>query len=191
MSTLTKKAIKSAFLSLLNEKPINKITVKEIVQLCGINRNSFYYHYSDIPALLEEILVEQADALLQNRNLSLSIYDYLMSAINFIVENKVAVFHIYNSANRQLFEEYLERISQKATSDYIDTVSAEYNLNTEDKEAIILYYKCQLVGFTIDWLGSGMKYDLNSKLKRICELFEGSTETAFKRSVQESNPDKQ
>ena len=43
MPTFTKAAIKATFISLLNKKPLNKITVKEIVEECGINRNSFYY----------------------------------------------------------------------------------------------------------------------------------------------------
>ena len=36
MPTFTKAAIKATFISLLNKKPLNKITVKEIVEECGI-----------------------------------------------------------------------------------------------------------------------------------------------------------
>ena len=50
VTSLTKRAIRASFLKLLNERPLNKITVKDIVEDCGINRNSFYYHYPDIPA---------------------------------------------------------------------------------------------------------------------------------------------
>ena len=52
MANFTEKAIKASFLKLLNERPLTKITVRDIVEDCGINRNSFYYHYRDIPALL-------------------------------------------------------------------------------------------------------------------------------------------
>ena len=55
MANFTSKAIKESFIKLLNEKPMNKISVKDIVEDCGINRNSFYYHFQDIPTLLEEI----------------------------------------------------------------------------------------------------------------------------------------
>ena len=58
MANFTKKAIKESFIKLLNERPMNKISVKDIVEDCGINRNSFYYHFQDIPALLEEIVTE-------------------------------------------------------------------------------------------------------------------------------------
>ena len=63
MTTLTKDAIKQSFMKLLNQKSLSKITVKEIVEDCGINRNSFYYHYDDIPSLVEEILNEQVDEI--------------------------------------------------------------------------------------------------------------------------------
>ena len=63
MANFTEKAIKASFLKLLNERPLTKITVRDIVEDCGINRNSFYYHYRDIPALLEELITEQADTI--------------------------------------------------------------------------------------------------------------------------------
>ena len=64
MANFTEKAIKASFLKLLNERPLTKITVRDIVEDCGINRNSFYYHYRDIPALLEELITEQADKII-------------------------------------------------------------------------------------------------------------------------------
>ena len=58
MPSFTKQAIKMSFMKLLSEQPLNKISVRSIVEECGINRNSFYYHFQDIPALMEEIIVE-------------------------------------------------------------------------------------------------------------------------------------
>ena len=56
MSNLTERAIKEAFIKLLGEKPLAQISVRMIVEECGINRNSFYYHFQDIPTLLGEII---------------------------------------------------------------------------------------------------------------------------------------
>ena len=53
MPNFTKRAIKEAFLKLLSERPLTQISVLEIVEECGIYRNSFYYHFQDIPALAE------------------------------------------------------------------------------------------------------------------------------------------
>lgn len=181
MPSFTKSAIKISFIKLLNKKPLNKITVKEIVEDCGINRNSFYYHFNDVPSLIEEIFIEEAEKLVQNRADDGSLYESLIAAIDFALKNRTAVLHIYNSANREIFERYLNRVSYSAVSGFINTVETAADINEDDREAIVMYYKCQLVGFVIDWLGSGMKYDLCIKLKRICELFDGSMETAIER----------
>ena len=54
--------LKQSFLKLLREKPVNKITVKELCELSQINRATFYTHYSDCFALLESIENELIDA---------------------------------------------------------------------------------------------------------------------------------
>ena len=61
MPNFTKLAIQQSFLRLLSQRPITKITVKDIVEDCGINRNSFYYHFQDLPQLLETMIIENAD----------------------------------------------------------------------------------------------------------------------------------
>ena len=64
MPSFTKKAIKEAFIKLLEQYPLKQISVKDIVEECGINRNSFYYHFADIPSLINEIMVENADRII-------------------------------------------------------------------------------------------------------------------------------
>lgn len=51
----TQHVLKESFLKLLAKKPINKITVKEVCELSGLNRSTFYSHYSDCFALMEAI----------------------------------------------------------------------------------------------------------------------------------------
>ncbi len=184
MAAFTEKAIKHSFMKLLNEKPISKITVKEIVEDCSINRNTFYYHFSDIPSLLQEILIDEVNNLLENQSEVNSIYDCLINAIDFALQNKTAMLHIYNSANRAFFEQYLDKVTYIAVDKFISKASVDYTISESDKETIIMYYKCLLIGFVIDWLTNGMKYDLRIKIKRICEMYDGSMETAFKRSAE-------
>ena len=50
MPPFAKREIKNSFIKLLTERPISQITVKDIVEDCGVNRNSFYYHFQDIPS---------------------------------------------------------------------------------------------------------------------------------------------
>ena len=65
LAGFTRKAIKETFITLLEERPLSEITVKDIVETCGINRNSFYYHFRDIPALIDEIVKEEAESVMK------------------------------------------------------------------------------------------------------------------------------
>ena len=181
MAKFMEDAIKHTFMDLLNRKPINKITVKEISAECGINRNSFYYHFNDLPNLIEVILTEEAERFVSIHTENDSIYHHLLDAVDFAIENKTAVYHIYNSANRETFERYLDKITEKTVIDIIEISTRGRDISGEDKDALVLYYRCLLVGFVINWLGTGMKYDLRQKLQRICELFDGAMNTALDR----------
>lgn len=51
----SRRMIRTAFQELLKEKPLEKITVTDIVNRADINRSTFYAHYADVRGLLEEI----------------------------------------------------------------------------------------------------------------------------------------
>ena len=68
MMNRTELVIAKAFWQLLEEKPYSKITVKNIVERCEINRNTFYYHFHDIPDLLDRILKRNADDIINKSN---------------------------------------------------------------------------------------------------------------------------
>lgn len=54
----TETAIKNAFMELRAQKPIEKITVKELCRLAQINKSTFYAHYDDIYALSDAMQAE-------------------------------------------------------------------------------------------------------------------------------------
>ena len=62
---ITKMLLRESFLGLLIEKPIDKITVRELCEAAGVNRATFYAHYHDIGALNDEIKEEITEAIAQ------------------------------------------------------------------------------------------------------------------------------
>ena len=66
MSNLTKKALRETMIKALNERPLDKIKVKELVEECGVNRNTFYYHYKDIYELLADIFETETEAIAED-----------------------------------------------------------------------------------------------------------------------------
>ena len=60
----TKKSIRNAFIELRTNKPLEKITVKELCALACINKSTFYSHYEDIYALSEAMEQETVASII-------------------------------------------------------------------------------------------------------------------------------
>ena len=170
MANFTRRAIKETFLKLLNNRPLNQITVKDIVEGCGINRNSFYYHFEDLPALVEEIVGEQVQALIQKHPTVRSVEECFDVIIELVMENKRAVYHIYNSLSRDVFERYLMDICQYIADSYVKAEFEGTSLSGEDLQTLIRFHKCECFGSVIDWLNGGMKDDIADYFRRVCAL---------------------
>lgn len=170
MSNLTKTAIRTALIKLLNENPINRITVKDIVRECGINRNTFYYHYEDLPSLLEEIINNEADRIIGQYTELGSMEECFDFIIGFAMENRKVVLHIHNSANREIYERYLWRVCEHAVTSFVNRTLSEDVVSDEDRKIIIKHYKCLCYGQAMDWLDSGMRNDVKADFHRFCEL---------------------
>lgn len=165
-----KEAIAEAFLALLDEEPFSKITVKDIVERCGVNRNTFYYHFQDIPTLLEEILTARIDQLIQKHCRIGSLEDCITTTVNYFLENKKAVMHVYRSLPRDVFIQHLDHLLHYLVEEYIDNVSQTMRIRPEDRAILIRFFKCMLVGVFLDWLDSGMGFDLLGDSMRVCQL---------------------
>ena len=74
MAQTTKNAIRKGFLDLLEQRPLDKISVVDIADHCGVNRNTFYYYYCDIYALVREVLETELDRVLNAPPLCTSWY---------------------------------------------------------------------------------------------------------------------
>ena len=51
----TKRTFQSSLIELSKERPLNKISVKQVCEKAELSRNAFYFHYEDINALIKEI----------------------------------------------------------------------------------------------------------------------------------------
>lgn len=121
----TKNAIVDAFWQLLEEKPYSKITVKDIVDRCQINRNTFYYHYHDIPELLEYAVKADTDQIIQPGSKFGSLMECIVPLVSHIISRQKALLHIYRSMQREIFISELDRISLYTVTQYVNTVTSE------------------------------------------------------------------
>ena len=174
MPPFAKREIKNSFIKLLTEKPISQITVKDIVEDCGVNRNSFYYHFQDIPSLLEEIIVEMTAKVIENLPEESTFEEKVTAALQEINLNKRMIYHIYGSSNREFYEKQLMKICEHVTRTYIRSREYSERVDSKDLEFVISYLKCELFGQLIDWLNHDMSYDIVEHSRILCRMFAGS-----------------
>ena len=186
MANFTKQAIKTSFLKLLNEKPLNKITVRDIVEDCGINRNSFYYHFQDIPALLGEIIAEQTEQMIREYPTVESIEQCFEAAFRFARENRRAVMHIYDSVSRNEFTAGALKLCGHVVRRYVFSLDIAA-LPEFDRESLIRAIKCQLYGMFVDWITSGMDDMVYHQLQRGIMMWQGVPERLARSEIDNSN----
>ena len=170
-----KKMIMDTFWELLEENPYNKISVRLIVERCGVNRNTFYYYFQDIPALAEEILNGQIDLLITRHCRVGSLEECLSLLVNFFQENKKAAMHLYRSMPREVFIRHLDLLLYRLTGSYIENITSALKLQIEEQELVIRFFKCLLLGCFLDWLDHGMSYDLLHDCMLICRQQKGAS----------------
>ena len=74
MAKFTKQAIMNCLLELLSTKQLDKITVKDICEICEINRNTFYYYFQDIYDVLDAVFQNEAEKSVRDVNEGASFY---------------------------------------------------------------------------------------------------------------------
>lgn len=168
MSKFTKQAILTAFERLISKKALDSITVRDIVDECGVNRNTFYYYFKDIYDLADEMLRSEA-ALFTDHCESISeALDMLERAMLTAAENRRSVYHMYNSKKHGEAAHRLYEMMYKA---FAAPVKREYSALAErDAELVTSFCAYALAGRMTDWLDGGMKElpgEIIGEMKRV------------------------
>ncbi len=189
MANFTKQAIKSSFIKLLNQQPLSKISVRDIVEDCGINRNSFYYHFQDIPSLIEEIIKEDADRIIEQYPTVNSLRECINIMFRYALENKKAVLHIYNSANRDIYEKSMMKLCEYVVTKYLETVFGKDPESEKARASAIIFFKCELFGLSFEWIEKGMKEDAIEEIYSLADLCRDFSDEIMKRSKEMNKAD--
>lgn len=153
----TKAIISDAFLVLLNQKPFDKITIKDIVEECNINRNTFYYYYSDIYDLLEEIFKKELCLMIDDYKKGGSWVEGFIKMLNVSYTNKRIINNICSSRSYEYFENYMYKSCSSIMVDIVSFHAKDMDVPSEDIEFIASFYEYAMVGILSDWFRTGMR----------------------------------
>lgn len=183
MSSFTKEIIIKTLFELLNEKPLAKITVKDVVERCGVNRNTFYYHFRDISDVVESALKREVDKAFERPVEVDSVLECLDILVKLIGENRKAMLHIYCSIQRENFTDALDKMCEYIVSQYAEHNFDKQILEKEEVKVLMHFYKCVMTGVVLDWMNHRMSYDLTDYAVKIRSLYGNTFEQTLEKAA--------
>lgn len=153
MTGSMKRVISDAFFSLTMKKNIDKITVKDIVEECGISRQAFYYHFQDIMDVIEwnvdQAFEQTLDLSLKENSLDAALSVFLKPTI----ERYGMIRKILNSQRREHFIQSFVSLLKRYLSELMRLYRNDLPARFEDFEVAQCFYTYGIVGIVLDFCG--------------------------------------
>lgn len=141
-SQQTRLAFASALKELMEEKPLSRISVKDLVTRCNVNRKTFYYHFTDIYDLLKWMLREEALDVMKQFDYMTDFQEAALYILDYIEENKHILQCAYDSMGRDGLKEFLDQNFITIIRPYVDLYAKSHDLSTSEsyKEFICEFF---------------------------------------------------
>ena len=181
MSQVTKRALEQSLKNLLLKKPLNKITVSDITDDCGINRMTFYYHFKDIYDLVEWSCLEDAKRALEENKTYETWQEGFLRIFEAVRENKPFILNVYRCVHREQVERYLSPLVDSLLLGVLEEEAVGLVVREEDKEFIARVYSYIFLGILFDWIKDDMRSDPKEITEPLAVLIKGSMAAALSR----------
>lgn len=181
MSQMTKRALEASLKDLLRHKPLDKITVSDLTEHCGVNRMTFYYHFKDIYDLVEWSCEEDAARALAGKKTYDTWQQGFLQIFEAVLDNKPFIINVYHSVSRETVENYLYKLTYNLLIGVVEEKSQGMRVRDEDKRFIADFYKYAFVGIMMDWVKRNMAEEPQQIIDRLSVLITGSISAALER----------
>ena len=183
MASFTKFAILRVFGDLAASRPVDKITVKDITDQCGISRNTFYYHYQDIYQVLKAYVQYSAEHVIE---LMAEEEGAGLRGIRYLETHRELLCNLYRSAANEEVRNCLQSASQIIFDRLIENISQGMEVQPEDKKILSAVCQYTVRGIMTGWMESDGAINgetLEQVLARLDYLFKGAMREALARSA--------
>lgn len=157
-SNITKKALASSLKELGSTKNLDKITVADITEHCGVNRQTFYYHFDDKYELLNWIYTEELFKPLTKDLNFFNWGDKLVELFKYMKNKKSFFMNTIKSSNN-FFADYMDRVLMELLHKAIKDLDLYNHLEEKEKDIYARFFAYGLTGVIVDWTMKDMKMD--------------------------------
>lgn len=158
----TKLALRESLLTLLQEKPLHKITPSELCRKAKLNRNTFYAHYHSPEHLLhtiEDELYQEVFAAIKKQESDKSSLKLLTTMIEILAKNRSLCMALFSNYNHQ---DILFRMIQLIRETIIqEWKSSGMNLTNSQANILYTYFSNGSMAVIQKWALDGMKKSPN------------------------------
>ncbi|MDD5886177.1 MAG: TetR/AcrR family transcriptional regulator C-terminal domain-containing protein [Oscillospiraceae bacterium] len=181
MSQRTEKAIAASFKHLLQKKSLNKITISDITNDCGINRMTFYYHFRDIYDLIEWICNEDYKAAVEGNKNFENWEEDLEQFIDVLYGDRDFIQNAFHSIQRGQIDEYLHKVLSDILSRAVNSFASSQLVSEEDRKFIIDFYTFAFSGLLVQWIEDGMPDERERLVSQIMTMTRGTIQDSLER----------
>lgn len=180
MARDTKQRLANSLRKLLSLRTLDHITIMEIVENCGINRQTFYYNFHDVYDLLDWIF-QQETAKLPLSDPNVPWQDSFCRAVQYLKDNEEMILNVYRSIGRIQLERYLKDALIPVMRLQIRHKCAGLEIPPSDQEYVAVLCVAGFLGIVFDWLDNSMNSSISMPLELFVEVLEGLLEDTLKR----------
>ena len=170
---ITKHAIAQSTKELMRSLPFASISVSDITRRCGINRNTFYYHFRDKFDVIRWIFYTEITPLVRDSMDANSWADSLSRLCRYMQENRTFYLNALTVAGQNSFAECLLEFSQSLVAEVLRSADREGSLPEEDAAFVSRFYAYSLIGIVLDWARESMTADPQPTICRLERLING------------------
>ena len=169
MSLLTEKALAASLKKLLEKKTLDKITVKDITDDCGVNRQTFYYHFQDIMEVIGWSLEQAAKNMLAKSLEADTPEEALGILISSAVENRTLIRRLLDSQKREQIEKLFVHAARTYLQELIRNKPHKVALDYADTEIALDFWAFGIIGLLFKYTAQD-RIDVENLANQICRL---------------------
>lgn len=183
---MTKRLMAESLKKLMAKKPLNKISVKELVEDCGVNRQTFYYHFQDIYALLEWIVDQEIVSILEDNDNFLTWQEAGLYLLKYLEQNSTVVLCALNSMGRSAIKKLLFDDVLSISTKIITQIASDIDVDDKSFNHVVKYYAISFGALLEDWLSTGMKTPPQEVIEIIDTIASGTARAALLRFAEKN-----
>ena len=174
MPQLTKNAVSEAFFRIAAVRSPEKITVRDIVEECGVTRNTFYYYFRDVYDVIEDAFLSIASGIEEQSDPFEHLADTLGGFADFLYDHRSAMRNICAAIGRDAVKADLSRAVDHVLLTALKSQAKRYpSVQEQDLRLIAAAYREAMLGLLLDWLQGNDKEHPRKLLFRLTSLFDG------------------